>query len=69
MAKKGVKINEVIALRMPGFSAEASLYTSQATYRAVGGSGVTSSPVQPAVCWYCDDEGCGFKPCKRARLA
>jgi len=72
MAKRSVKTQEPGVLRMPGFNAEASLYTSPATYRAVGGSGVPIGAVQPNVqmskCYYCDIYGCGYFPCKMSKL-
>jgi hypothetical protein len=48
MAKKSRKAHEVSALRMPGFNAEASIYTSPATYRSSGGSAGSFGAVQPA---------------------
>ncbi len=58
MAKKSVKTHQLSAMRTPGFNAEASLYTSPATYRSSGGSAGTIGTVQPAVykphvprCW------------------
>jgi hypothetical protein len=48
MAKKSVKTHELSALRIPGFNAEASLYTSPTTYRAGKSSGGTIGAVQPA---------------------
>lgn len=48
MAKKSVKTHEMSALRMPGFNAEASLYTSPVTYHTAGGSGGPIGAVQPA---------------------
>jgi len=67
MAKKSVKNVEVGASRMPGFNAEASLYTSNGGYRLSGSLAGATHYVQPAVCWYCDEDGCGYKPCKRAK--
>jgi hypothetical protein len=49
MAKKSVKTNELSALRMPGFNAEASLYDSHATYRSSGRFGGMGGAVQPAI--------------------
>ena len=46
--KKSTSTRSMSALRMPGFSAEASLYTSPATYRSGGGAGETFGAVQPA---------------------
>jgi len=74
MAKKSVKTRELSAVRIPGFNAEASFYTSSETYRSSGGSGGTIGAVQPAylnprVCWYCTPDGCYQVPCKiRAHL-
>ena len=69
MAKKSVKAHEVSALGMPGFNAEASLYSSPVTYRSSGGSGGTIGAVRPAylnprTCWYCTLDGCYAVPCK-----
>jgi hypothetical protein len=64
MAKKAAKTGEVSALRMPGFKAETSLYTSTATYRSSGGSGETVGAVQPAVCWCHTPYGLEPCPCK-----
>jgi hypothetical protein len=71
MAKKSVKTQELSAVRMPGFNAWASLYTSPKTYRAVGGLGVAIGAVQPAyylrqtTCFYCVDGECYTVPCKQ----
>jgi hypothetical protein len=46
--KKSTSTRSMSAMRMPGFSAEASLYTSPATYRSGGGAGETFGAVQPA---------------------
>jgi hypothetical protein len=46
--KKSTSTRSMSAMRMPGFSAEASLYTSPATYRLGGGAGKTLGAVQPA---------------------
>jgi hypothetical protein len=48
MAKKSVKTHELSALRMPGFKAEMSLYTSPTTYRSAGSLGGSIGAVQPA---------------------
>ena len=48
MTRKSVKTRATSVLRMPGFNAEASLYTSLATYRSSGGSDGRIEAVQPA---------------------
>ena len=49
VTKKSVKIQEKkSALRMPGFNAEASLYTSSAAYHLSGASGGRSGGVELA---------------------
>ena len=49
MAKKSVRTNELRSLRIPGFSAEASLYISPSTYRSNGGWGGANHAVQPMI--------------------
>jgi hypothetical protein len=49
MAKKTVKAHEPSALRLPGFNAVASLYSSHTTYRSSGGPGESIGAVQPAL--------------------
>jgi hypothetical protein len=72
MAKKIAKTHEVSALRVPGFSAEASLYTSLAIYRSSGGAGGPLGAVQPSIfqiqrrgCYRCSDGICYEAPCLR----
>jgi hypothetical protein len=71
MAKKSVTTQELSCVRMPGFNALASLYTSPKTYRAVGGVDVAIGAVQPAyywrqsTCFYCVDGECYTVPCKK----
>jgi hypothetical protein len=48
MTKKSEKIQEKSALRMPGFNAEASLYTSSAAYHLSGASGGRSGGAELA---------------------
>ena len=48
MAKKSAQTYELHDKGMPGFNAEASLYTSPATYRSGRGAGGTFGAVQPA---------------------
>ncbi len=49
MAKKSVKTHDKDTARVPGFNAEASLFTSVATYRSSGGLGGAIGAVQPAL--------------------
>jgi len=53
MKKTHEKNNEMSATRIPGFTAEASLYSSPATYRSNGGSGRRIGAVQPALIGGC----------------
>jgi hypothetical protein len=48
IARKSLKTDELSALRMPGFKADASLYASFAKYRSSGSSVGTFGAVQPA---------------------
>lgn len=72
MAKKSVKTHKLSALRMPGFSAEASLYNPRRCYRM--GAGPNASAAGDAIlpqgffcigagnstkCYLCDDQNGG----------
>jgi hypothetical protein len=59
MAKNSWKEEKSIVLRVPGFNADASLYTSPRSYRSSVGSGGTAGAVQPAFDFgQCDSEFC-----------
>ena len=83
MAKKTTKIHEPHSRRMPGFSAEASLYASDQRYQTgyFSGGGGTGGEVQPqifchynpeaggAVCCSCDPySGCVCGPVSKHTL-
>jgi hypothetical protein len=59
-------------MRMPGFTAEAALRKPTADYRASVVSSDSGTVVPAALhagrCYYCDWDGCGWKPCLIARL-
>lgn len=58
MAKKSVKTRELHARRMPGFSAEASLYASDQRYHVGYFSGMAGGEVQPQIfCHYNPEAG------------
>ena len=62
MAKHSAKTRAMSAMQMPGFNAEASLYTSHATYRSSGGAGgdfgaVRAAIVFPRSCGPCNTNG------------
>jgi hypothetical protein len=70
MAKQSLKTRTTsVHVRIPGFNAEASLYSSPAAYGAIAGSGGTIGVVQPAYysrqwqCYYCTGGACYQVPC------
>jgi hypothetical protein len=59
MAKNNWKEEKRIVMRVPGFSADASLYTSPRSYSLSVGSGGTVGAVHPAFDFgQCDSEFC-----------
>jgi hypothetical protein len=50
-------------MRMPGFTAEASLREAATGYRAKVVSSYGAAVVPANVCWVCTPWGCEWKPC------